>query len=176
MGLRRKSARSGPAASPWRLRRRPRRLWLPRRHWLSMPRPGCQPATRPLPCAAPCRWRCGAGRAPATAPSGAGAETPPAGRWRARWPPRPVRPAPRKASTAQGSGPAAVSIGTTAQAATPGSCSMAASRSSGCRFTPAAVTMTSLLRPRKRSSPEGWAWARSPVASHSSARVMQRAA
>ena len=80
------------------------------------------------------------------------------------------RPDPRTASTAQGSGPAAVSMGTTAQAATPGSCSMAASRSSGCRLSPAAVTMTSLLRPRKRSSPVGSVPARSPVASHSVVR------
>ncbi len=79
-------------------------------------------------------------------------------------------PWPRMASIAQGSGPEAVSIATTAQAVTPGSCSMAASRSSGCRFIPAAVTITSLLRPRKRSSPPGPLSARSPVASHSFAR------
>ena len=61
-------------------------------------------------------------------------------------------------------------MATTAQAATSGCSSIAASMSSGCMFTPAAVTITSLLRPRNRSSPDSCRSAISPVASHSSSR------
>ena len=93
-----------------------------------------------------------------------------------QWPSAACSAGPRMARTAQGSGPAGVSMATTAQAATPGWSSMAASRSSGWILTPVPVTMTSLLRPRKRSSPVARASARSPVESHSSVALPQCAA
>ena len=67
-------------------------------------------------------------------------------------------------------------MATTAQAATSGCSSIAASMSSGWILSPAAVTITSLLRPRNRSSPDSCRSAMSPVASHSSCARTQRAA
>ena len=81
-----------------------------------------------------------------------------------------LHPDPRQASTAHGSGPVGVSMATTAQAAISGCSSMAASMSSGWMLSPDEVTITSLLRPKNRSSPDSCRSAMSPVANHSSWR------